>query len=296
MNVSLRQLEYFVAVAEHLSFRGAADACFVTQPGLSSQLKDLERVLDAQLFERSQRKVLLTPAGTTLLPLARGILTATDEFVETARSLTQPLAATLRLGVIPTVAPYLLPKVLPAIRQRYPKLQVLLHEDLTQRLLTLLAQGNLDLLLVALEADLGDVATLPLVSDPFVVAVPTHHQFAKRPCITEADLAGQQVLLLEDGHCLRDQALDVCQTGGADEVGDFRASSLNTLVQMVAGGIGITLLPQLALEVESRPPSQIVTRPFKRPGPNRTIGLAWRRTSPRAHEFHLVAKLLKPCH
>ena len=292
MNVSFRQLEYFVAVAERLSFRAAADACFVTQPGLSAQLKDLERLLGVQLFERSQRTVLLTPAGETLLPLARGILTASGEFVDLARSLTRPLSGTLRLGVIPTVAPYLLPKTLPTLRRRYPQLQVRLHEDLTHRLLELLSHGRLDLLLVALEADLGNVSTLALATDPFVVAVPAQHRLAKRKRVTEADIAAEQVLLLDDGHCLRDQALAVCHTSGASEIGDFRASSLNTLVQMVAGGLGITLLPRLSLEVEAPQLSQIVILPFRKPEPSRTIGLAWRTTSPRAHEFQLLAKLL----
>lgn len=294
MNISLRQLEYFAAVAEWLSFREAADACFVTQPGLSAQLKDLERLLGVQLFERSQRTVLLTPAGETLLPLARGILTASDEFVDLARSLTQPLSGTLRFGVIPTVAPYLLPKTLPALRQRYPQLQVRLHEDLTHRLLELLSHGKLDLLLVALEADLGNVSTLALTADPFVLAVPARHRLTKRKRVTEADIAGEQVLLLDDGHCLRDQALAVCHTSGAGEIGDFRASSLNTLIQMVAGGIGITLLPRLSLEVEAPQLSQIVILPFRKPEPGRTIGLVWRTTSPRAHEFQLLAKLLVP--
>ena len=292
MNISFRQLEYFVAVAEWLSFRAAADACFVTQPGLSAQLKDLERLLGVQLFERSQRTVLLTPAGETLLPLARGILTASGEFVDLARSLTRPLSGTLRLGVIPTVAPYLLPKTLPALRRRYPQLQVRLHEDLTHRLLELLSHGRLDLLLVALEADLGNVSTLALATDPFVVAVPAQHRLAKRKRVTEADIAAEQVLLLDDGHCLRDQALAVCHTSGASEVGDFRASSLNTLIQMVAGGLGITLLPRLSLEVEAPQLSQIVILPFRKPEPSRTIGLVWRTTSPRAHEFQLLAKLL----
>ena len=292
MNISLRQLEYFTAVAEWLSFRAAADACFVTQPGLSAQLKDLERLLGVQLFERSQRTVLLTPAGETLLPLARNILTASGEFVDLARSLARPLSGTLRLGVIPTVAPYLLPKTLPTLRQRYPQLQVRLHEDLTHRLLELLSHGRLDLLLVALEADLGNVATLALTTDPFMLAVPAQHRLAKRKRVTEADIAGEQVLLLDDGHCLRDQALAVCHTSGASEIGDFRASSLNTLVQMVAGGIGITLLPRISLEVEALPHSQIVILPFRKPEPSRTIGLVWRTTSPRAHEFQLLAKLL----
>ena len=208
------------------------------------------------------------------------------------RSLTQPPSGPLRLGVFPTIAPYLLPKVLPTIRQRYPQLQVLLHEDLTPRLLELLAHGKLDVLLMALEADLGVVSTLVLTPDPLVVAVPATHRLAKRKCITEAEIAGEQVLLLEDGHCLRDQALQVCQTSGASEVGDFRASSLNTLVQMAAGGMGITLLPRLALDVEAGPLSQLVIRPFQKPEPSRTIGLVWRTTSPREQEFRLLAKLL----
>ena len=279
-------------MAEGLNFSKAAAACYVSQPGLSAQIKNLERVLDVQLFERSRRKVLLTPAGAALLPRARKVLTAAADLEDAAENLTQPLCGKLRLGVIPTIAPYLLPNALPGIRQRYPQLKLLLHEDLTGRLLTLLTQGKLDLLLLALEADLGDVATLPLAADPFVAALPPGHPFSKREQIEEADLAGEQVLLLEDGHCMRDQALRVCDRAGAGEFGDFRAGSLNTLAQMVAGGIGITLLPQISLKVETRPPSPLAVRPFRQPGPSRTIGLAWRKTSPRAHEFRLLGDLL----
>ncbi len=294
MRCSLRQLQYFVAVVEGLNFSKAAAACYVSQPGLSAQIKNLERVLDVQLFERSRRKVLLTPAGAALLPRARKVLTAAADLEDAAESLTQPLCGKLRLGVIPTIAPYLLPNALPGIRQRYPQLKLLLHEDLTGRLLTLLTQGKLDLLLIALEADLGDVATLPLAADPFVAALPAGHPLSKREQIEEADLAGEQVLLLEDGHCMRDQALRVCDRAGAGEFGDFRAGSLNTLAQMVAGGIGITLLPQISLKVETRPPSPLAVRPFRQPGPSRTIGLAWRATSPRAEEFRLLGELLAP--
>ena len=292
MNVTLRHLEYFVAVADRLSFRDAAAACCVSQPGLSVQLKDLERVLDVRLFERSQRKVLLTPAGATLLPTARQILTDAADFEDRARSLTHPLTGRLRLGVIPTVAPYLLPRVLPVMRRRYPRLQVVLREDLTPRLLELLSRGTLDLLLLALEADLGDVASLRIAADPFVVALPAGHRLAKRKRLTEANIAGEQVLLLEDGHCLRDQALQICQAGGADESDDFRASSLNTLIQMVVGGLGLTLLPALSLAVETRRISRLDLRPFQKPEPGRTIGLVWRKTSPRQEEFRLLGELL----
>ena len=294
MRTSLRQLQYFVAVAERLSFGRAAEACHVTQPGLSAQVKNLERLLNVQLFERSRRKVLMTSAGETLLPLARKVLTAAADLEDVAESLHRPLSGELRLGVIPTVAPYLLPGAIGAIRQSYPDLKLLLHEDLTGRLVELLAQGKLDLLLLALEADLGDVSTLALATDPFVAALPAGHPLSRREQIDEADLAGEQVLLLEDGHCMRDQALRVCDRAGAGEFGDFRAGSLNTLTQMVAGGIGITLLPQISLKVETRPPSPLVVLPFRRPGPSRTIGLAWRATSPRAVEFRLLGELLTP--
>ncbi len=294
MRTSLRQLQFFVAVAERLSFSEAAQACFVTQPGLSAQIKNLERLLDVQLLERSRRKVLLTPAGETLLPLARKVLTAAADLEDVAESLTQPLKGELRLGVIPTVAPYLLPEAIGAIRRRYPELKLLLHEDMTERLVRLLGQGKLDLLLLALEADLGEVATLALATDPFVVALPAGHPLTERDQLDEADLAGEQVLLLEDGHCLRDQALRVCDRMGAEEIGDFRAGSLSTLAQMVAGGIGITLLPKISLKVETRPPSPLAVRPFRQPGPSRTLGLAWRATSPRADEFRLLSKLLVP--
>ncbi len=294
MKVTLRQLQYFVAVAESLNFSKAAEACYVSQPGLSAQIKDLERVLEAQLFERNRRKVLLAPAGAALLPLARQVLTAAGDFEDAARSLTQPLCGKLRLGVIPTIAPYLLPNALPGIRSRYPKLKLLLREELTPRLLVLLNQGKLDLLLLALEANLGGAATLPLAADPFVAALPAEHPLAVRDRIEEADLAGEEVLLLEDGHCMRDQALGVCDRAGAGELGDFRAGSLSTLAQMVAGGIGITLLPQISLKVEARPPSPLTVRPFRQPGPGRTLGLAWRRTSPRAREFRLLGELLMP--
>lgn len=296
MDVSLRQLEYFVAVAEHLSFRNAADACFVTQPGLSSQIKELETLLGVRLFERSQRSVLVTPSGEHLLPLARSMLAAADEFVDVARSLTQPLSGTLRLGVIPTIAPYLLPQALLGLRRSHPQLRILLHEGQTQDLLQLLLHGKLDVLLLALEADLGNVTTFPLAKDHFVLAMAENHGLAKRKLVSQADIAGEQVLLLEDGHCLRDQALEVCHKSGASEIGNFRASSLTTLVQMVAGGIGITLLPQMSLPVEATPLNQLVVKPFQKPQPYRTIGLAWRTTSPREKEFRLLAAALVPSH
>jgi LysR family hydrogen peroxide-inducible transcriptional activator len=245
-----------------------------------------------KLFERSRRRVLLSDAGRALLSQARAVLTSTAELVDRARTFAKPLSGQLRLGVIPTIAPYLLPNALPEIRRRYPELRLLLREDQTERLLQLLREGKLDLLLLALEADLGDVETLVLDEDPFLLALPRGHRLAGRKGVSEKDLIDEQVLLLDDGHCLRDQALAVCASSGAREIGDFRASSLSTLAQMVAGGVGITLLPEMSLAVEARQLESLIVKPFRRPVPHRTIGLAWRRTSARKEEFELLGKLL----
>ncbi len=290
---SFRQLEYFVAVAEHLSFGRAADACHVSQPGLSTQLRQLEDTLGVRLFERDRRRVLLTPAGRSLLARARRVLIDGEALVDAARVFTRPLTGELRLGIIPTVAPYLLPAALPSLHRHYPDLRLLLREDETRVLVSLLAEGRLDLLLLALQADLGDAETMALFDDPFVLAVPAGHRLARRKRVNESDLVGEQVLLLQDGHCLRDQALRVCDHAGATELGDFRATSLTTLAQMVAGGIGVTLLPSMSLaaEVECRP--DLVALPFSRPSPRRTIGLAWRPTTARADEFRLLAEALQ---
>ena len=284
MRPTLRQLEYVVAIADHGSFSRAARACHVTQSGLSAQVAQVESLLELQLFERSRRKVLVTPAGEALVRRARDLLRDVDELVETARAYTRPLSGTLRLGAIPTVAPYLLPRVLPRLRRAYPQLALQLREDTTRALLSRLSAGSLDVLLLALEAPLGDVESLPLFRDEFVLAAPTGHRLARRRRVRESDLDSEDVLLLEDGHCLREQALSVCQSAGAREHSDFRASSLGTLVQMVAGGAGVTLLPRLAQAVETRH-ADLAIVPFARPAPHRTIGLAWRRSSPRAAEY-----------
>ncbi|NOT31365.1 MAG: LysR family transcriptional regulator, partial [Planctomycetes bacterium] len=260
----LRQLECAVAVAEQLSFRRAAEACFISQPALSLQIQQLESLLGTRLFERDRRRVLLTPAGEQLLPHLRGALLALDGLVEAARALGDPLAGTLRLGVIPTVAPYVLPGVIGPLRKRFPKLRLLLREDHTARLVERVQEGKLDLALLALEAELGNLATHALYSDPFVLVTPASHALAGRALaraknITDADLADQDVLLLEDGHCFRNQALSLCQRAGARELVDFRATSLNTLVRMVASGTGITLLPAMAVATEVRTQDRLVT-------------------------------------
>ena len=290
---TLRQLEYVVAIADHGSFGAAARACHVTQPGLSSQIQQVEHLLGATLFERDRRKVLVTRVGEEIVARARDVLLRVDHMVEASEALERPFSGEIALGVIPTVAPYLLPEVLPRARVRYPDLRFRLHEGQTHELLALLDRGELDLLLLALEADLGNVATASLFEDPFVLAVPEGHRLAKRRSVTEGGLAGEPMLLLTDGHCLRDQALSLCTQAGVREASDFRASSLPTLVQMVAGGAGMTLLPSLSLAVEGKTPGISVVR-FRKPAPHRTIGVAWRPSSPRAGEFEELGAALTP--
>ena len=261
---SLRQVECAVAVAEHLSFRRAAEACFISQPALSLQIQQLETVLGTRLFERDRRRVLLTPAGERLLPHLRDALLVFDALLQAAGEQTDPLAGTLRLGVIPTVAPYVLPGAIAPPRKRFPKLRLLLREDTTAQLVERVRDGKLDLALLALEAELGSLATLALYSDPFVLVAPTGHALAQRKLARARDLADEDVLLLEDGHCFRDQALSLCQRAGARELDDFRATSLNTLVRMVASGTGVTLLPAMAVATEVRPQERLVTLPLER--------------------------------
>jgi LysR family hydrogen peroxide-inducible transcriptional activator len=246
-----------------------------------------------EIFERGRKPVLVTPAGREILRRARVVLTAVEELQEAARCANENLSGRLCLGVIPTVAPYPLPAVLPAVRRAYPDLRLELYEAHTESLVDRLERGELDLLLVALEAPLGDVSTLPLFGDDFLLAVPAEHRLAGRARIKEADLAGEAVLLLEDGHCLRSQALAVCSRAGASELGDFGYSSLGTLIAMVAGGAGVTLLPAMAAHRWAELDSDLRLVPFVKPVPMRTIGFAWRRTSPREHVFKELAELFK---
>jgi LysR family hydrogen peroxide-inducible transcriptional activator len=290
---SLRQLEVVLALAEHLSFRKAAEACGITQPALSQQLQQLENVIGFRVFERDRRHVVPTPAGAELVEHARRALLEIDAFVEAARGFREPLAGPLRMGVIPTVAPYVLPVVVPRLRRAFPRLKLFLHEAQTSRLVELLRGGKLDLALLALEADLGELESEPLYSDPFVVAAPQGHPLAARASVREADLADGEVLLLADGHCLREQALDLCRRARAHEAGDFRATSLNTLVRMVAGGTGITLLPAMSVASEVHAQDRLRVLAFAGSKPARTIGLVWRRSSPRKTEYAELVALLR---
>lgn len=289
---SVRQLEYLVAVAKSLNFREAAKQCHVSQPALSAQIARLEEILSVTLFERDRRHVFLTPVGKEVAERAQVLLAELDDLASAALAHSEPLSGVLRMGVIPTVAPYVMPKALPKLVRQFPRLEILLREEQTARAVELLEGGKLDLLLLALEADLGDLETEAVLEDPFLFACEKRHPLARKATIGEGDLEGERVLLLEDGHCLKDQAWAICKTRGVREAADFRATSLGTLAQMVSTGNGVTLLPTLSLRTEGKLPG-LVVRPFQSPIPFRTIGLAWRRTSPRKTLFRAVADALR---
>ncbi|HXJ22284.1 MAG TPA: LysR substrate-binding domain-containing protein [Polyangia bacterium] len=287
-----RQLQYAVAVADARSFRRAAALCGVSQPSLSAQLAQLEDALGVRLFERDRRRVLVTQAGEELIARARRLLVETDDLADAARRLGDPLAATLRLGVIPTISPYLLPELVPALRRAQPRLVVRWTEDKTSALVRAVQEGTLEGAVLALEVPLGDLEREELARDPFVLAVPRAHPLAKAPGPAElSELGGASVLLLDDGHCLRDQALAVCSLAGTQEL-DFRATSLSTLSQMVAAGVGVTLLPRLAVPTESRH-AALAVRPLADPRAFRTLGLVWRRTSPLGPALKKIAGVIR---
>lgn len=287
---SLRQLEYVVAVADTLNFRRAAERCNVSQPSLSAQLAQLEEAIGVQLFERDRRRVLVTHHGSEVIERARVVLRSAGDLEISARTAADPFAGTLRIGVIPTISPYLLPRIAPVLRREYPRLQLLWSEEKTATLAQRLESAALDAMLVAREAALGDVETEVIAEDRFLLAAARTHPLGRssRP-VRSADLRGQNVLLLEDGHCFREQALAICARAKAHEL-QFRATSLTTLVQMVAAGDAVTLLPELAVKVEGR---HLKLRRFADPVPHRTIVLAWRKTSPMRDALRRFGKTLR---
>ena len=289
---TLRQLQYVVALAETLSFRAAAERCHVAQPSLSAQLAQLERALGVRLFERDRRRVLLTAAGRTLVERARTVLRETGDLVEAATRAGDPLNGRLQIGVIPTISPYLLPTAAPALRRAHPRLTVVWREEKTADLVRDLQAGALDAALLALEAEIGDVERAVIARDPFVLATPPRHPLGvKTAPMPIGELRDAPVLLLDDGHCFRDQALAACSRTGVRE-SEFRATSLSTLAHMVAGGSGVTLLPELAVATEtSRTPLRV--RRLAEPTPRRTIGLVWRRGYPLASALREVAAPIK---
>jgi LysR family hydrogen peroxide-inducible transcriptional activator len=285
---NLRHLRYLCTLAENLHFGRAATACGVTQSTLSAGIQELEAGLGASLVERTKRRVLLTPLGQEVVERARGVLRATEDLVEVAHSAKEPLSGNLRLGVIPTIGPYLLPKVLPRLAERYPQLRLYLREDQTGPLVEQLGEGKLDALVLALPYDIGELETMPLGRDELMLVSPAAHTLAKKQSVAPADLDGVPVLLLEDGHCLRSQSLRACHLSDAERHEVFQGTSLRTLVPMVASGLGLTLLPKMAIEAELPPDGSLVARPLATRASAREIVLAWRRTSARAPEFRLL--------
>lgn len=276
---TLRQLQYVVAVAESLSFRKAAERCHVSQPSLSGQLAQMEEALGVRLFERDKRRVLITAAGRELIERARIILRETDDLVGLARRTGDPFPGTLRIGIIPTISPYLLPRLTPVLREACPRLSVYWIEDKTRILVRDLEAGALDAALLALEADIGDVQREIIARDPFVLVAPRGHALAANAAEVEvAELCGATVFVLQDEHCFGAQAAAFCSEKSA-HVNAFRTTSLTTLVQMVAGGAGVTLLPELALPHEVTD-TRLCIRTFAEPAPGRTIGLVWRKQYP----------------
>lgn len=278
--MNLRDLQYLVAVAEHQHFGRAAEACFVSQPTLSTQLKKLETELGVELIERNPRQIMLTDAGKRIVERARVVLAETDNIRSIARQAMDPESGSIRLGIFPTLAPYFLPHVVPRLRLRFPNLELLLVEEKTEVVVQRLRDGQLDVGLLALPIHDERLQQQFLFSEDFVLAVPATHPLARSAGpVDVAVLADENVLLLEEGHCLRDQALAICRLAGASERSGFRATSLETLRQMVAAGVGVTLLPQLAVQPPVPPSPDIVLRRFTEPVPRRRIAMFWRESN-----------------
>ncbi|MGX5730683.1 DNA-binding transcriptional regulator OxyR [Pseudoxanthomonas beigongshangi] len=291
--MNLRDLKYLVALADHKHFGHAAAACFVSQPTLSTQIKKLEEELGVPLVERAPRKVMLTPAGRDAAERARRIVAEVEQMKEAARRSQDPEAGTVRLGIFPTLGPYLLPHVVPRIRARFPQLELLLVEEKSDVLLSRLREGKLDAGILALPLQDEQLHTEFLFEEPFLLAVPEAHPLAERDSLSLGELSNQQLLLLEDGHCLREQALDVCRISGANEKSEFRATSLETLRQMVAANVGITLLPTLAVKPPVARSDNIHLLGFTDSHPSRRIAMVWRRSSAMAGFLQELAKVFR---
>ncbi|PJJ95985.1 DNA-binding transcriptional regulator OxyR [Lysobacteraceae bacterium NML75-0749] len=293
--MNLRDLKYLIALADHRHFGRAAEASFVSQPTLSTQIKKLEDELGVQLFERAPRKVMLTPVGEEIIQRARGIVAEVESMRELARRSQDPESGSLRLGAFPTLAPYFLPHAVPALQAALPRLELLLVEEKSDVLLAQLREGRIDAALLALPVHDEQLHMEPLFDEPFWLATYHHGPLSSKTEVRMDELAQYDLLLLEDGHCLREQALDVCRLSGAKERPGFRATSLETLRQMVAAGAGITLLPALAVRPPVSQPEQLKLLPFKGEAPTRSIALIWRRSSALTPLLNQVANTLRNC-
>jgi LysR family transcriptional regulator, hydrogen peroxide-inducible genes activator len=292
-DLKLKDLRYLVALADERHFGRAAQRSFVSQPTLSAQLKKLEGYLGVQLIERQPNRVTLTEAGEQIVARARRILEASDEVLALARTHRDPLAGKLRMALLPTIGPYLLPRVAREIHKALPRLELQLYEYQTGPMLEKLAAGQVDLGILALPVEMEGLEARQLYVEPFVLAIPTQHRLAKLKSVKVEDLKDETLLLLEDGHCLRDQALEVCSRVGVQEKQDFRATSLETLRQMVATGAGVTLLPELASRNDYGVSRELTLRPFAEPKPTRYIGAIWRKTTARRPAIDAVCELIE---
>jgi LysR family hydrogen peroxide-inducible transcriptional activator len=292
-DLKLKDLRYLVAVADTRHFGRAAERSYVSQPTLSAQLKKLEDYLGVQLIERAPKRVSLTAAGEEIVARARRILEASDEIVELAKGHSDPLAGRLKLALLPTIGPYLLPNVAAKLRKQLPRLELMLYEYQTDPMLEKLHSGEIDVGILALPVPLEGLESYELYKEPFTVAMPAGHRLASRQSIKVDDLSHETLLLLEDGHCLRDQALDICSGADVHEKQDFRATSLETLRQMVAAGVGITLLPELASHGAYGNARGVTIKPFTRPVPTRTIGAVWRKSSARREAILALARQIE---
>ena len=291
-DLKLKDLRYLVALADERHFGRAAERSFVSQPTLSAQLRKLEDYLGVTLIERQPKRVTLTEVGEQIVARARRMLEEGDAIVGLARHNADPLSGTLKVAFIPTIGPYLLPRVASRIRRALPRLKLLLYEHRTEALLERLRAGAIDLGILALPVDQDGLESRELFEEPFRVALPADHRLASRKTLKPADLDDETLLLLEDGHCLRDQALEVCSQTSAHESEDYRATSLETLRQMVAAGHGVTLLPEMATRSPFGNPRTLVVRPFTEPSPQRRIGAVWRKSSTRIPAIKAVCDIV----
>jgi LysR family hydrogen peroxide-inducible transcriptional activator len=290
--MNLKDLKYLVALADTGHFGKAAARTFVSQPTLSAQLKKLEDYLGVKLVERQPKNVQLTDVGKQVVVRARRMLEEGEEIIALARSNTDPLAGKLKLALIPTIGPYLLPRIMPKIRKTLPHLSLMLYEYQTEALLKRLRDGEIDLGIIALPVAYEGLVSQELYEEAFTVALPNNHPLGDKSTIKLQDLKGHTLLLLEDGHCLRDQALEVCSRVEVREAEDFRATSLETLRQMVVAGLGITLLPELAVDAPFGSQRGLTIRQFAKPAPSRTVGAVWRKSTTRTAAIGELCKLV----
>lgn len=292
---TLKQLRYLCSVAEHGHFGRAAAACHVSQSTLSAGIQELENLLCAPLLERNHRQVLITTVGEEVVQRGQQILRQVEDLMMVCDASTEPFSGRMRLGVIPTVAPFVLPRMLNRLRTEHPDFQLFIREDLSQPLVNALHHGELDVLLLALPFPAEQVDTLALFDDEFLLASPPDHPLSRKGRVRTAQLQGADLLLLEDGHCLREHALEACKLRDTQVSVPYQATSLNTIVQMVANGIGVTLLPRMALDAQLLSGTDVVVTRFVDSGVCRSIGLMWRCSSPRVDEFRLLGEFLQGC-